>query len=134
MIILVSKRVFAYPGEIVTIKISLKKKLSDHANFAIETANPNGWWGSSVPQLPKDVKVPREMIVQPHAGVVHWDIPEKVIAIKYLYPTWIRVVQYLTSEEVPTVSASIAIDTPFFVKMKRWWSDDEIEQPHERTF
>jgi len=134
MIRSVSKTVFVHPGETVTFTVDLKSKLSEHANFSIESAHPGGYWGTSIPQLPKDAVVPRDMIIVPLAGVVHDKEKQKQFSVKYLYPTWIRVVQYLSVEEVPTVHAKIRIDTKKWTKLKRLWQKQIIEPPTERVF
>lgn len=134
MIRSVSKTVYVAPDEIATITVTLNERITDNANFTIESANPGGYWGTCIPQLPKETKVPKEMIVTPFYGVVYNRKPVKTLAIKFLYPTWIRVVQYLSAEEVPTAFAKIAIDTTLRTKIMRWWHKETIEQPHERSF
>lgn len=134
MIRSISETKFIHSNETATIAISLKTKFADHANFTIESANPGGWWGTSIPQLPAETKVPRELIVNSFSGVVHSGTPKKTLSIKYLYPTWIRVVQYVSEAEMPTASATIAVDTTLKTRIKRWWRKPDIEQPHERVF
>lgn len=134
MIRVVSKVLFVHPEETVAYTVSLKTKISDHANFSIENANPGGFWGSSIQQLPKDTAVPGSMIVIPFSGVVHSGEPSKLIEIKYLYPTWVRVVQYLSEAEITSVSAKIKVDTSLWTRIKRLWRNSRIEPPTERIF
>lgn len=134
MIRSVSKTVFVNPDETATFEISLNNKTSEHASFSIESANPGGYWGCSIPQIPKDTKVPSQMIITPFSGVVHLDNPKRILSVKYLYPTWIRVVQYLSAAEKPTVYAKIKLDTKRWTRIKRFWHRFDVERPTERIF
>jgi hypothetical protein len=104
------------------------------ANFSIETASPGSYWGTAVQQLPTDTLVPKTMQTASYAGVVHELEPTKEIKFKCYFGTWIRVVQYLSRDQIPSVSAKVRLDAKKLERFKRFWRREIIEQPQERLF
>lgn len=124
---------FARPEDTVRVKAVLLSKVDEIGNFSIETANPGGYWGTAVVQYPKEFHTPKLMQIPTFAAVVHVKEPEKVLEYPVLYPTWVRVVQYLTADQVPSVKAKIEIaDLRWRLRLKRYFNREKINPPTER--
>lgn len=134
MIRSISKTVYVHAGDTATIIADLIPRVDELGNFSIETASPGCWWGTAVQQLPADYVVPKTMQTASFAGTVHKAAPKKTIHFKCYFPTWIRVVQYLSRDQIPAVHAKIKIDASFKTRWRRFWHREKIEQPQERAF
>lgn len=134
MIKTISSVIFARPGDIVRVKAKLLPKVDEIGNFSIEAANPGGFWGTAVAQYPKEMLTPKMMQTPSFAAVVHKGELEKIVEYPILYPTWVRVVQYLNADQFPSVKARIEIKDLGLVK--RWkrklFPDKKLLPPIER--
>lgn len=135
MIKTVSRPIFAHPNDKVLVTVELLSKVDEIGNFSIETANPGGYWGTAIPQLPSNLVIPKIMQTQSFAGVVHKRQQKAKIEYACLYPTWLRVVQYLNADQVPSVKARVEIkDLGFKERVKRLFKREKINPPTERIF
>lgn len=132
MIRSVSKILFARPNDKVLIKAELIERVDTIGNFFIETANPGSYWGTAIPQLPKDAQVPNFFQIPSFIGTVSFKQKTKELEFPCLYPTWIRVVQYLSTVQVPSVYARIDIELSRMERFKRMFSRIRAEPPLER--
>lgn len=133
MIRVISSVIFARPNDTVKVKAALIQKADEIGNFSIETANPGGYWGTAVIQYPKEFKTPKLMQTPSFAAVVHTKELEKVLEYPVLYPTFVRVVQYLNADQVPSVKAKIEIAGLSLVeRVKRHFSRETFNPPIER--
>lgn len=138
MIRSVSRTIYASPGENVLIRAELIEKVDKIGNFQIETAPPGGYWGIAVPQLPADTVMPRMSQIPSFIGIVSH--LEKTTNVSYpcLYPTWIRIVQYLSKDQKPSVFARIDIEQTKWERAKKIFHKIfhrvNIEPPQERVY
>lgn len=133
MIRVISSVAYARPNDMVRVKAILIPKVDEIGNFSIETANPGGFWGTAVVQYPKEYQTPKLMQTPTFAAVVHVKEPETTLYYPVLYPTFVRVVQYLSAGQVPSVKAKIEIaDLRLVERVKRFFSREDISPPIER--
>lgn len=115
----VSTPILVEANETVRIDVKLKKDAIG-ASFAIECANPGGFWTIAAVPPPSDVVGVKALQINSVYGNIGPTNPDWYIDMKVQSQVWVRVCQYLKKSEKTTVTAKAKVKQNAYKKFRRF--------------